>query len=105
MPLTKKGKKVMSAMKKKYGKKKGTKVFYASRNKGRIKGVERGKHQEENVVANAMKTRKGMAIKPIAVKSNKKKNKKSSKSKSPKLKYQEDKWIFGQTVLKLKKEL
>ena len=33
----------MSAMKKKYGKKKGTKVFYASRNKGRIKGVERGK--------------------------------------------------------------
>ena len=34
-----------------------------------------------------MKTRKGMAIKPIAVKSNKKKNKKSSKSKSPKLKY------------------
>ena len=94
----------MSAMKKKYGKKKGTKVFYASRNKGRIKGVERGKHQEENVVANAMKTRKGMAIKPIVVKSNKNK-KKSSKSKSPKLKYQEDKWIFGQTVLKLKKEL
>ena len=44
MPLTKKGKKVMSAMRKKYGKKKGTKVFYASRNKGRIKGVERGKY-------------------------------------------------------------
>jgi hypothetical protein len=40
------------------------------------------------VVANAMKTRKGMAIKPIVVKSNKNKNKKkSSKSKSPKLKY------------------
>tara|TARA_R110002051_G_scaffold187604_1_gene257234 strand:- start:8348 stop:8482 length:135 start_codon:yes stop_codon:yes gene_type:complete len=43
MPLTKKGKKVMSSMKKKYGTKKGKKVFYASRNKGRIKGVERGK--------------------------------------------------------------
>ena len=43
MPLTKKGKKDMSAMKKKHGKKKGTRVFYASRNKGRIKGVERGK--------------------------------------------------------------
>ena len=43
MPLTKKGKKVMDAMIKKYGKNKGTKVFYASRNKGRIKGVERGK--------------------------------------------------------------
>ena len=44
MPLTKKGKKIMSSMRKKYGKKKGTKVFYASRKKGRIKGVERGKH-------------------------------------------------------------
>tara|TARA_R100000963_G_scaffold30163_1_gene21422 strand:+ start:221 stop:355 length:135 start_codon:yes stop_codon:yes gene_type:complete len=43
MPLTKKGKKVMSSMKKKYGTKKGQKVFYASRNKGSIKGVERGK--------------------------------------------------------------
>ncbi len=40
MPLTKKGKKVMSAMKKTYGKKKGTSVFYASKNKGKIKGVE-----------------------------------------------------------------
>ena len=91
-------------MKKKYGKKKGTKVFYASRNKGRIKGVERGKHQEENVVANAMKTRKGMAIKPVSTKK-KGKKKKPSKSKSTKLKYQEDKWIFGQTVLELKKVL
>jgi hypothetical protein len=44
VPLTKKGKKVMSAMIKKYGKKKGTRVFYASKNKGVIKGVERGKH-------------------------------------------------------------
>jgi len=43
VPLTKQGKKVMSSMKKKYGTKKGKKVFYASRNKGRIKGVERGK--------------------------------------------------------------
>jgi hypothetical protein len=31
-------------MKKKYGTKKGKKVFYASRNKGSIKGVERGRN-------------------------------------------------------------
>ena len=39
MPITKKGKKIMSAMKKQYGAKKGKQVFYASQNKGKIKGV------------------------------------------------------------------
>jgi hypothetical protein len=39
MPLTKKGKKVKKAMEKSYGKKKGEKVFYASENKGSIKGI------------------------------------------------------------------
>ena len=39
MPLTEKGKKVMRAMKKKYGAKKGKQVFYASVNKGTITGV------------------------------------------------------------------
>jgi hypothetical protein len=39
MPLTKKGKKIMGAMKKEYGPKKGESVFYASANKGKIKGV------------------------------------------------------------------
>lgn len=39
MPLTKKGKKIMGAMKKTYGTKKGRKVFYASQNKGKIKGT------------------------------------------------------------------
>ena len=43
MPLTKKGKKVMSSMKKQYGKKKGEQVFYATRNKGKLKGVEKGR--------------------------------------------------------------
>ena len=38
MPLTTKGKKVKRQMKKTYGKK-ATKVFYASKNKGTIKGV------------------------------------------------------------------
>lgn len=43
MPLTKKGKKIKSAMKKEYGAKKGDRVFYASRNKGTITGVDRAR--------------------------------------------------------------
>jgi hypothetical protein len=39
MPLNKKGKKIKSAMTKEYGKNKGEQVFYASENKGTIKGV------------------------------------------------------------------
>ena len=41
MPLTKKGKKIMRSMKKQYGKKRGEQVFYATKNKGKIKGVKR----------------------------------------------------------------
>lgn len=41
MPLTKKGKKIMGAMKKKYGASKGKRVFYASQNKGTIKGTHK----------------------------------------------------------------
>ena len=41
MPLTKKGRKIMSAMKRKYGSEKGERVFYASRNAGVISGVDR----------------------------------------------------------------
>lgn len=41
MPLTKKGSKIKKAMDKEYGKKKGEQVFYASKNKGTIKGVEK----------------------------------------------------------------
>jgi hypothetical protein len=40
MPLTDKGRKIMSAMKSQYGEKKGESVFYASASKGTIKGVE-----------------------------------------------------------------
>lgn len=39
-PLTHKGKKIMSAMENEYGDKKGEQVFYASKNAGKIKGVE-----------------------------------------------------------------
>jgi len=41
MPMTQKGSKIMSAMKKKYGKKKGEEVFYASKQKGVISGVDK----------------------------------------------------------------
>ena len=40
MPLTEKGAKIMSAMRKQYGER-GESVFYASRAKGTIKGVEK----------------------------------------------------------------
>jgi hypothetical protein len=41
MPLNKKGKKIMKAMKKQYGADEGEAVFYASKNKGVIDEVER----------------------------------------------------------------
>lgn len=43
MPLNIKGKKILKAMEKEYGKKKGKEVFYASENKGTIKGVKKSK--------------------------------------------------------------
>lgn len=43
MPLTKKGKKIMKAMKEQYGKESGKRVFYAAENKGSIKGVAKAK--------------------------------------------------------------
>ena len=72
MPLTNKGKKIMKSMKGQYGKKEGEKVFYASRNKGTIKGVER---------ANKGKLMRGKNKKPdfiimIALAEKKKKRKK-----------------------------
>lgn len=51
MPLTKKGSEIMHNMKKEYGDKKGESVFYASRNKGTIKGVEKGYHKKKRELA------------------------------------------------------
>lgn len=39
MPLTPKGRKILAAMRKQYGAKRGTQVFYASANAGKITGV------------------------------------------------------------------
>ncbi len=41
MPLNKKGKEIMKSMKAQYGAKKGEQVFYATKNKGKIKNVEK----------------------------------------------------------------
>lgn len=43
MPLTNKGTKIKKAMEKQYGKKRGEQVFYASQNKGTIKGTHKKK--------------------------------------------------------------
>jgi hypothetical protein len=44
MPMTEKGSKIIGAMRKTYGKKKGTSVFWASLNQGTLKGME-GQHR------------------------------------------------------------
>jgi hypothetical protein len=46
VPLTKKGRKIARAMTKQYGKKRGRAIFYASKNKGTIKGVDRRRRRK-----------------------------------------------------------
>jgi hypothetical protein len=43
MPLNEKGREIMASMRKTYGVKKAKNVFYASKNKGTISGVDRKK--------------------------------------------------------------
>lgn len=61
MPLTEKGEKIERAMKKQYGPEKGEQVFYASKNKGTIKGVDADtptmRHQPYNRKAFLVKMR------------------------------------------------
>lgn len=47
MPLTPKGRKIKRAMRSKYGKGKGDKVFYASQNKGTISGTHKSKRRKK----------------------------------------------------------
>ena len=46
MPLTKKGRKIKRAMQEEYGKEHGERVFYASQNKGTIKGTHKAKRKK-----------------------------------------------------------
>lgn len=55
MPLTPKGKKILAAMKKQYGEKKGKEVFYASQKKGTIKDTHNPRHELEKKVAKGLK--------------------------------------------------
>jgi len=48
-PLTTKGRKIMAAMVKKYGPDRAKQVFYASRNAGKISGVDRGFYSHMSV--------------------------------------------------------
>jgi hypothetical protein len=48
MPLTAKGQEILANMEKRYGEKKGKEVFYASRNKGTISGVDNAGDPDEN---------------------------------------------------------
>jgi hypothetical protein len=50
MPLTAKGKKIKSAMTEQYGEKKGEQVFYASKNKGNITGVDRPRKKKKGLM-------------------------------------------------------
>ena len=47
MPLTDKGEEIKGAMAKTYGPKKGEQVFYASKNKGKISGVDEDGDKDE----------------------------------------------------------
>ena len=47
MPLTEKGHTILSAMQSEYGGEKGERVFYASANKGTIKGVHGKKKKKK----------------------------------------------------------
>lgn len=47
MPFTKKGSKVMRNMKKTYGSKKGEKVFYASKQKGKLTNVDKSRSMQD----------------------------------------------------------
>ena len=49
MPLTAKGEKILQSMQKMYGAEKGKSVFYASKNKGTITGVESRRFQQNFV--------------------------------------------------------
>jgi len=48
MPLTKKGRTILTNMQKEYGAEKGEDVFYASINAGKIKGAHKGKKKRHH---------------------------------------------------------
>lgn len=63
MPLTARGRKIKRAMTKQYGEKKGESVFYASKNKGTISGVDgkRFRSAVRDAIAKRMSVRDALA--------------------------------------------
>jgi hypothetical protein len=61
MPLTAKGEEIRGAMEKEYGEKKGEEVFYASRNKGTISGVDGDDSVKADALAGKLETMKKRA--------------------------------------------
>ena len=57
MPLTKKGKKILINMRKTYGSKKGEQVFYASKNKGKISGIDKKRKKINKIVEKHLASR------------------------------------------------
>ena len=55
MPLTKKGHEILNNMESEYGAKKGKSVFYASKNKRVIRGVEKKYHDKKKELASKTK--------------------------------------------------
>ena len=64
MPLTQKGKKILGSMRKTYGAKKAKEIFYASKNAGKITGVDRGfyGHMERGSIVGEYSTSGGSDI-------------------------------------------
>lgn len=59
MPLTDKGAEIKGAMAKEYGDKKGEQVFYASKNAGKITGVDEDKDKDKDKSEDLSKLKKG----------------------------------------------
>lgn len=55
MPLNSKGEKIKKSMEKEYGPKKGKEVFYASENKGTVKGVKMSRMTADDVRKESLK--------------------------------------------------
>jgi hypothetical protein len=48
MPLSRKGKKILKAMRAFYGKKRGTSIFYATENKGEVRGLTKKRKKDKS---------------------------------------------------------
>jgi hypothetical protein len=62
MPLTKKGEEIKESMEREYGKERGERVFYASRNKGTISGADELRKAADSGNAEAQRLMSGKHV-------------------------------------------